>query len=63
LQSTKKTQLHRFLTAFSARVSAQNHSNAKKRNITSALTIETHLVREGLCKTIETQKAQFRCSF
>ena len=41
----------------------QNHPNAENRNITSALTIETHSVREGLCKTIETQKTQFRCSF
>jgi hypothetical protein len=35
-------------TTFSARGSTQSHPNAKKRTFTSVLTIETHLVWEGL---------------
>ena len=56
-----KSQFHLFLTALSATASTQNHPYAKNRKFTSVLTIETHLVQEGLRKTIKTQKSQFRC--
>jgi hypothetical protein len=56
-----KSQFHLFLTALSATASKQNHPYAKSRNFTSVLTVEMHLVREGLRKTIKTQKSQFRC--